>query len=165
MSGGSGGRRPHPTAATFDFQKEAVTVITDSLTKSIASTCGCFVTYSVIVPFSIQSKTTSNGGGTSVGTPRKGTTLGCFNLFHNTTSAQNTYRPKGLSNRSTMTNNGRTDLVYGIVYSTDDLQEAWSQNLDTNLPPTEFRCVYASQSSNRKCPPPTQKLFPRNEAR
>ena len=165
MSGGSGGRRPHPTAATFDFQKEVVTVETDSLTKSIASTCGCFVTYSVIFPFSIQSKTTSNGGGTSVGTPRRGTTLGCFNHFHNTTSAQNIYRPKGLSNRSTITNDGRTDLVYGIVYGTDYLQEAWFQNLDTNFPPTEFRCVYASQSSDRKWLLPTQKLFSRNEAR
>ena len=65
----------------------------DPLTRPIRSTAGFFLTYSVILPFSVKPQATSKGCGIGLGTPRKGTMLGCCNLLHTTTPPKNVYDP------------------------------------------------------------------------
>lgn len=70
---------------TFICSTEVATLETEQLTRPTRSASGCFFEYTVILSFSIHSQTISKGG-TLLGTPRKGTMLGCCNLFQTTTS-------------------------------------------------------------------------------
>jgi len=58
----------------------------ERLTKPIRSAPGCFLTYSVRVPFGMYSDTNCK---CFVETPMNGTMFGCLNLFHKTASLKN----------------------------------------------------------------------------
>jgi len=58
------------------------------LTRPILFASGFFTMYFGRVPFGIHSDTICKG---SIVTPMKGTTFGCLNLFHMTTSLKNGY--------------------------------------------------------------------------
>ena len=66
----------------------------DPLTgRPIRSTPEFFLTYSVILPFSVKPQATSKGCGIKLGTPRNGTMLGCCNLLHTMTPPKKVYDP------------------------------------------------------------------------
>jgi len=134
-----------------------VTVEMNPPTRSRRSTSGFFLTYSVILPCSIQWQTISNGGN-FVGTPMKGTMLGCCNLFHTTTSLKNVCRSGWFSDGC-----GGRRKRKNLFGDSPNVLSVRPQRLDTDLFPIKFRFVYVSKTSSRDRLPPARKPFTRND--